>query len=49
MQNLDFGLTMTVLGMGGTLLILFIIGLIVDGLNKYLIHSGKKREARKEA
>jgi Na+-transporting methylmalonyl-CoA/oxaloacetate decarboxylase gamma subunit len=49
MNNLDFGVTMTVLGMGGTLLILFLISLIVEGVNKYLIHSSKKAEARKEA
>ncbi len=49
MENMDFGLTMTVLGMGGTLLILFLISLIVGGLNKYLIHSSKKTETRKEA
>ena len=49
MENMDFGLTLTVLGMGGTLVILFLISLVVDGLNKYLIHAGKKREARKEA
>lgn len=48
MENMDFGLTMTVLGMGGTLIILFLISLVVEGLNKYLIHGDRKREARKE-
>lgn len=47
MQNMDFGLTLTVLGMGGTLIILFLISLIVSGLNKYLILGDRKRETRK--
>jgi Na+-transporting methylmalonyl-CoA/oxaloacetate decarboxylase gamma subunit len=46
MPNLEFGLTMTVLGMGGTLIILFLIGLLVDGLNKILLRSEKKEEGR---
>ena len=46
MQNLEFGLTMTVLGMGGTLIILFLIGLVVDGLNKILSPGEKKGEGR---
>jgi Na+-transporting methylmalonyl-CoA/oxaloacetate decarboxylase gamma subunit len=49
MENLDFGLTLTILGMGGTLIILFLISLVVEGLNKYLIHNDRKREARKES
>ncbi len=49
MGNWDFGLTLTVLGMGGTLIILFLISLVVDGFNKYLIHGERKREARKES
>lgn len=49
MENLDFGITLTILGMGGTLIILFLISLVVQGLNKYLIHSDRKREARKES
>ena len=36
MKNLEFGLTLTVLGMGGTLLILYLIGLAVEGLKKIL-------------
>ena len=46
MEHLDFGLTLTVLGMGGTLLILFLISLVVDGLNKFFLHGDKRREAR---
>ena len=49
MENMDFGLTMTLLGMGGTLTILFLISLAVDGLNKLLMSAGKKGEARKES
>ncbi len=48
MENLDFGLTLTILGMGGTLVILFLISLVVEGLNKYLIHDERKREERKK-
>ncbi len=47
MENMDFGLTLTVLGMGGTLVILFLISLVVDGLNKIFIRSDRSREARK--
>jgi Na+-transporting methylmalonyl-CoA/oxaloacetate decarboxylase gamma subunit len=46
MQNLEFGLTLTVLGMGGTLVILFLIGLIVDGMNKILMRGEHKKEGR---
>jgi len=46
MKNLEFGLTLTVLGMGGTMIILFLIGLVVDMLNKILQRVGKKAEAR---
>ncbi len=46
MQNLEFGLTLTVLGMGGTLVILFLIGLVVDGMNKILPRDQKKGEGR---
>ncbi len=34
MQNLEFGLTLTVLGMGGTLVILFLIGLVALALRR---------------
>jgi Na+-transporting methylmalonyl-CoA/oxaloacetate decarboxylase gamma subunit len=46
MQNLEFGLTLTVLGMGGTMLILYLIGLAVEGLKKVLVQREKKEEAR---
>ncbi len=46
MQNLEFGLTMTVWGMGGTLFILFLIGLLVNMLNKILLRAEKKEEVR---
>jgi Na+-transporting methylmalonyl-CoA/oxaloacetate decarboxylase gamma subunit len=36
MSNWEFGLTLTVFGMGGTLAILFLISLVVDLLNKCL-------------
>jgi len=41
---LEFGLTLTVIGMGGTLAILFLISLLVDVLNKYLPHPEGKKE-----
>ena len=34
MTNLEFGLTLTVVGMGGTLMILFLITLVMDALIK---------------
>ncbi len=46
MQNLEFGLTLTVLGMGGTMLILYLIGLAVDGLKKIFVQVEKKGEAK---
>ena len=46
MPNLEFGFIMTVVGMGGTLVILFLIGLVVDGLNKILLRGAKKEEER---
>jgi Na+-transporting methylmalonyl-CoA/oxaloacetate decarboxylase gamma subunit len=46
MQNLEFGLTLTVLGMGGTLVILYLIGLVIDGMNKILLRGEKKEEGR---
>ena len=46
MQNLEFGLTLTALGMGGTLLILFLIGLVVEGMNKILMRGPKKEEGK---
>ncbi len=34
MTNLEFGLTLTVVGMGGTLVILFMLTLVMDVLIK---------------
>ncbi len=45
MSNLEFGLTLTAFGMGGTLVILFVISLVVDVLNKCLPH---REEAKKK-
>jgi Na+-transporting methylmalonyl-CoA/oxaloacetate decarboxylase gamma subunit len=42
--TLEFGLTLTVVGMGATLVILFLISLVVDVLNKYLPSRGGKKE-----
>jgi len=36
MSNWEFVLTLTVFGMGGTMVILFLISLVVDLLNKCL-------------
>jgi len=44
LTDLEFGLTLTVVGMGATMVILFLISLVVNGLNKVLPH----REGRKE-
>jgi len=46
MKDLEFGLTMTVLGMGGTLFILYLIGLAVDGMKKALGRREKREETR---
>ena len=46
MTALEFGLTLTVVGMGGTLVILFLISLVVDVLNKCLPYWEGKREQR---
>jgi len=42
--NLEFGLTFTVVGMGGTMVILFLISLVVDVLNKWFPHLEGKKE-----
>jgi len=44
MENLDFGLTLTVVGMGATLFILFLISLVVDVMNRIIPHMNKGRE-----
>jgi len=46
MKNMDFGFTLTVLGMGGTLMILFLISLVVDGLNRICIRSDCRTAAK---
>lgn len=35
MTNLEFGLTLTVVGITGTMFILFLITLAIDALNKF--------------
>lgn len=44
MTNLEFGLTLTVIGMGGTMVILFLISLVVNVLNKCLPYREGKKE-----
>ena len=44
MTNLEFGLTLTVVGMGGTLVILFLISLAVNFLQKCFPPREKKKE-----
>jgi Na+-transporting methylmalonyl-CoA/oxaloacetate decarboxylase gamma subunit len=44
LTNLEFGLTLTVIGMGGTMVILFLISLVVNVLNKCLPHREGKKE-----
>ena len=44
MTNLEFGLTLTVVGMGGTLVILFLITLVIDALNKFFPPDMKGKE-----
>ncbi len=43
MTNLEFGVTLTVIGMGSTLFILFLISLVVDLLNKVIKPLGHKK------
>lgn len=43
MTNLEFGLTLTVVGMGGTLVILFLITLVMDALIKFFPPEEKGR------
>jgi hypothetical protein len=40
-ENLEFGLTMTAVGMGGTLIILYLISLVVNALNKIIPYRGE--------
>jgi Na+-transporting methylmalonyl-CoA/oxaloacetate decarboxylase gamma subunit len=46
MKNMEFGLTLTVLGMGGTLAILLLISVAVDGMNRILRRGEKKEKGR---
>ena len=43
MEDLEFGLILTVVGMGGTLIILYLISLVANALNKIIPY----REERK--
>ncbi len=43
MTNLEFGLTLTVVGMGGTLVILYLITLVMSALIKFLPPEEKGR------
>lgn len=47
MGNLDFGINMAVVGMGGTMAILFIITLLIDALNKIFATPQEKKEGEK--
>ncbi len=47
MENLDFGLNIAIVGMGGTMGILFIITLLIDALNKIFTSWPEKREDEK--
>ncbi len=44
MTNLEFGLSLTVIGMGGTLVILFLISLVMNALNKLFPYRESKKE-----
>ena len=43
MKNLDFGLTMTVLGMGVTLVTLYLLTLLIGLLNKLFPYKEEKK------
>ena len=45
MSNWEFGLTLTVFGMGGTLVILFLISLVMDLSETNAFLSGKRRKS----
>lgn len=47
MGNLDFGLNMVIVGMGGTMGILFIITLLIDALNKIFAPHQEMKEGEK--
>ncbi|MBI2329200.1 MAG: OadG family protein [Chloroflexi bacterium] len=46
MKDLTFGLTMTLLGMGGTLLILYILTLVIHLLNRLFPFKEEKEESK---
>jgi hypothetical protein len=45
MDNITFGLTMLIVGMGGTLLTLYVLTLIIAGITR-IFPAGSKRAAR---
>jgi Na+-transporting methylmalonyl-CoA/oxaloacetate decarboxylase gamma subunit len=47
MDNLSFGLTMTVVGVGGTFLTLWILSLVVDLLKKVFPLNGRERRPQR--
>ncbi len=46
MSDLAFGLTMTLLGMGGTLLTLYILALVIRLLNRLFPFKEEKEESK---
>ncbi|MBI4284240.1 MAG: OadG family protein [Chloroflexi bacterium] len=46
MSDLDFGLTMTLLGMGGTLLTLYLLVLVIRLLNRFFPFKKEKEESK---
>ncbi len=44
MDNLTFGITMLVCGMGGTILVLWIMSLVMTGLGKLFPEKPEKKE-----
>jgi len=45
MDNMTFGLTMLVVGMGGTLLTLWVMSLIMSGLKKVFPYKEEEKKA----
>lgn len=48
MDNVTYGLTMTILGMGGTLVSLWIISLAMNVLKKFCPYQPEEKEKREE-
>ncbi len=48
MDNVTYGLTMTVLGMGGTLVSLWIISLAMNMLKRFFPYRAEEKEKRGE-